>query len=229
MARIFPSLMAADLMNMQKEIEHLDPHCDGYHLDIMDDHFVPNITFGIDFIDSVNKITARPLWVQLLLDNVEKWVDKIELNANSILTFHIESTKDIRNLADRIKKKNIVPSISINPNTPVERVFPFLDVVHHVVVMSVIPGFSGAPFLPESIEKVDALVSYCQNAGIQCTVAMDGGIGDENIGKLVYRGAEDFVVGSAIFSSKDRVDTIKKLYELCKKEEKSIREVCGRM
>lgn len=217
MARIFPSLMAADLMNIQREIEHLEPHCAGYHLDIMDGHFVPNITFGIDFIDSVNKLTAKPLWVQLLLDNVDRWVDKIFLNANSILTFHIESTKNIRELAGFIKKKNIMPSISINPNTPVERVFPFLDVIHHVVIMSVNPGFSGMPFLAESVEKVDALVSYCQNAGIKCTVAMDGGVGDDNIGMLAYRGAEDFAIGSAIFSSRNRVDNIKRLYKIIEK------------
>ena len=216
MIRIFPSIMAADQLNMQKEIELLDPYCDGYHIDIMDDHFVPNLTWGIDFVDAVNKATAKPLWVQLMVEHTTKWVEKISLNANSILTFHIESAKEIRSLVDLIKKKNIVPSIAINPKTPVERIFPFLDIIHHVVVMSVEPGFSGQPFLPEVVEKVDALKSYCENLGIKITIAMDGGISKKNIGMLAKKGVEDFAIASAIFKKPDPVEAIKKLYEICK-------------
>jgi len=216
MARIFPSIMAADLLNMQKEIEILEPHCDGYHIDIMDDHFVPNITWGIDFVDAVNKLTAKPLWVQLMVENTDRWVEMIDLNANSILTFHIESAKEIRVLVDRIQKKNIVPSIAINPKTPVERIFPLLDVIRHVLVMSVEPGFSGQPFLPEVLDKVDTLVSYCSNIGEKITIAMDGGISEKNIGMLSEKGVEDFSVGSAIFKNPNRVEAVKKLYSMCK-------------
>jgi ribulose-phosphate 3-epimerase len=208
--------MAADQLNMQKEIKTLEPYCDGFHIDIMDDHFVPNLTWGIDFIDAVNRATAKPLWVQLMVEHTARWVEKISLNANSILTFHIESSKEIRTLVNIIKKKNIIPSIAVNPKTPVERIFPFLDVIHHVVIMSVSPGFSGQPFLPEVEKKVEELLGYCSGAGIKITVGMDGGISEKNIARLAKLGVEDFAIGSAIFKKSDRVGVIKALYELCR-------------
>jgi len=217
MIKIFPSLMAGDLLNMQKEIEILDPYCDGYHIDIMDDHFVPNITWGIDFIDAVNRATSKPLWVQLMVEDTTRWVDKIFLNANSILSIHIESSKEIRSLIDAIKKKNIIPSVAINPKTPVARIFPLLDVLHHVLIMSVEPGFSGQPFLPDVVKKVDSLVSFCDNGGIKCAIGMDGGIKENNIGMLAQKGVEDFVVGSGVFNNSDPVGALKELYNNSKK------------
>jgi len=214
MAKIYPSLMAGNLLDMQKDIKRLEPYCAGYHLDIMDDHFVPNITFGLDFIDAVNSVTAKPLWVQLMVENVDRWVDAISLNANSILSFHIESTKEIIAIIDRIKKKNIMPSISINPKTPVERIFPYLDVIDHVLIMSVEPGFSGQPFLPGVVDKVSQLTGYCFDANIKCKIGMDGGIDESNIAMLAQEGVDHFAIGSGIFGKKDIVEAIKKLDEL---------------
>jgi len=108
----------------------------------------------------------------------------------------------------------MIPSIAINPKTPVEKIFPFLDIIHHVLIMSVEPGFSGQAFLPEVVDKVDTLVSYVQMRGLKCTVAMDGGISQDNIAMLAKKGVQDFGVGSAIFSKPDKVAVLKNLYEL---------------
>ncbi|MFC1842376.1 ribulose-phosphate 3-epimerase [Candidatus Dependentiae bacterium] len=214
MVKIYPSLIAADILNLQREIKLLEPYCQGYHVDIMDNHFVPNLTWGQMFVDAIDRITAKPLWVQLMVDDPQNWVDFLALNANSIVTFHFESTSSVKNISDRIKKKNWVPSIAINPKTPVEKIFPFLDIIPHVVIMSVEPGFSGQDFLPKVIDKVDTLVSYCQMRGLKITVGMDGGIKEDNISMLAKKGVEDFVIGSGIFNHENRISAIKKLYEL---------------
>ena len=216
MARIYPSLIAADVLNLQNEIKKMEPYCEGYHIDIMDNHFVPNLTWGQMFVSEIDKITAKPLWVQLMVDDPENWVETLSLNANSILSFHFESTQKIKTISDRIKNKNWVPSIAINPKTPVEKIFPFLDVIHHVLIMSVEPGFSGQPFLKEVVKKVDTLVSYVQMSGLKCTVAMDGGVDETNIAMLAQKGVQDFGIGSGIFSKPEKIEALKKLYELAK-------------
>jgi len=214
MAAIYPSLICADILNLQKEIKLLEPYCEGYHIDIMDNHFVPNLTWGSMFVNEIDKITAKPLWVHLMVDDPENWIEILSLNANSILSFHFESTQKIKTISDRIKKKNWIPSIAINPKTPVEKIFPFLDIIHHVLIMSVEPGFSGQSFIKEVVDKVDTLVSYVQMSGLKCTVAMDGGISQDNIAMLAKKGVHDFGVGSGIFSQPDKVEALKKLYKL---------------
>ena len=214
MAKIYPSLISSDILNLQNEIKLLEPYCEGYHIDIMDNHFVPNLTWGQMFVDEIDRVTAKPLWVHLMVDNPEYWVKILSLNANSILTFHFESTQKIKTISDRIKKKNMIPSIAINPKTPVEKIFPFLDIIHHVVVMSVEPGFSGQSFIKEVVDKVDTIVSYVQMRGLKCDVAMDGGIDEGNISMLAQKGVQDFAVGSGIFSKPDKIKALKKLYEL---------------
>lgn len=217
MAKIYPSLMAADLLNLQREIEILEKSdIAGYHIDIMDDHFVPNLTWGKMFVSAFASITEKPLWVHLMVDNHHRWVDLLlpVLNANSIVTFHFESKNKFREVSDLIKNNNFIPSIAINPKTPVEEVFPFLDVIHHVLIMSVEPGFSGQPFLPEVADKVDMLISACQINGSAVTVAMDGGINEDNIAWLAQKGVEEFGVGSGIFKYEDRIAAVKKLYDL---------------
>jgi len=220
-AKIYPSLMSADLLNLQKEIEILErSNIAGYHIDIMDDHFVPNLTWGKMFVQAFASVTSKPLWVHLMVDNYHRWVDLLLpiLNADSIVTFHFESKNKFKEVSSLIEKNNFIPSIAIKPKTPVEEVFSFLDVIHHVLVMSVEPGFSGQPFLPEVIQKVDTLVSACQINGSDVTIAMDGGIKEDNIYMLAQKGVEDFAVGSGIFNYEDRIAAVKRLYDLANKK-----------
>ncbi|TET05756.1 ribulose-phosphate 3-epimerase [Candidatus Dependentiae bacterium] len=214
MAVIYPSLIAADLLNLQEEIKKLDPYCQGYHLDIMDNHFVPNLTFGSAFVNAIAQVTYKKIWVQLLVDKPENWIDQFFLPIDSIITFHIESSQEIRRTIDHIKKKKWLPSIAINPKTEVEILFPYLDRLSQVLIMSVVPGFSGQEFLPDVISKVDRLVSYRQTSGLPFVISMDGGINKNNIRMLKEHGVDIFAVGSGIFKSEDPVATLKELNTL---------------
>jgi ribulose-phosphate 3-epimerase len=211
MASIYPSLMAADLLNLQTEIKKLDPYCEGYHLDIMDNHFVPNLTFGSAFVNAIARVTYKKIWVQLLVDKPEEWIDQFFLPVDSIITFHIESNTEIRRTIDHIKKKKWQPSIGLNPKTDVEKLFPYLDNLSQVLIMSVVPGFSGQEFLPDVVSKVDRLVSYRQTSGLPFVIAMDGGINKNNIHMLKEHGVDIFAVGSGIFKSKDQITALKEL------------------
>lgn len=222
MINIYPSLIAADLMNLQKEIKTLEPHCAGYHIDIMDNHFVPNLTWGQMFVDAIGKITDKPLCVHLMIDNPESFVseifsDNLSLSAKNIVSFHIESVLDVKNICIRIQDKNCVPSIAVSPKTPIEKVFPFLSLVDHILIMAVEPGFSGQCFLKSSINKIDTLFAYCQTNNLQIKIGVDGGVGRENIGELAKMGVDSFAIGSGIFGYENRVEAIEILQKLAEK------------
>lgn len=214
MAQIFPSLAAADQLNLQRDIERLQPHCQGFHLDVMDNHFVPNITWGADTVNAISAFTDRQLWVHLMVEKPEIFLETLTLQPNSILTFHIESKSKNINLINRIAEKKWVPSLAVSPKTPIEEMLSLLNLVHHVTIMSVEPGFAGQAFLPSVLDKIDRLVGYRQTSGLPITIAMDGGINEKNITDLARRGVNMFGVASAIFGKPDPVAALKNLNEL---------------
>lgn len=214
MAKVFPSLMAADIMNLRRELEILDPHCEGYHIDIMDNHFVPNLTWGPMFVEAIAKETSRPLWVQLMVDDPTNWTRGLNLPPHSIMTIHIESEGQVRRNLTRIRERNISPSIALNPKTPVEMIFPVLDLVDVVLIMSVKPGFSGQPYIFEVENKIGPLAAYRQTNDLKFTIGMDGGIDKENIGRLANKGVELFAAATAIFGQPNRVKALEELEQL---------------
>ena len=217
MPQLFPSLIAADLLNLRHEIELLEPHCDGFHVDIMDNHFVPNLTLGPAFVDAITATTAKPLWVQLMVTDPTEWIERLVLPANSCISIHFESEGQLRRNLTRMKEKNLLASIAINPETPVEQILHVLDLVDVVLLMSVNPGFSGQAFMPEVADKIKPLLGYRQTNGLKFIIGMDGGVGKENIGDLASKGVEWFSVGSAIFGHPNSVKAIKELRERIKK------------
>ncbi len=214
MAIIFPSLISADVLNLQKEIERLDPHCQGYHLDVMDHHFVPNLTWGPRFINAIAKTTYKTLWVHLMVDNPQTWVNTLFLQPKSILTFHFENTKEIIHMIKHIKEKNWLASIAINPKTPVEEIFPLLNIIDQVTLMSVEPGFSGQKFLPSVISKIDSLNGYRQTSGLDFKIGLDGGINETNIKMLAEKGVDHCAIAAGIFEKDDPVEALKTLTTL---------------
>jgi len=214
MAAIYPSLMAANQLNLQSVINELDQYCAGYHIDIMDGQFVPNITFGSDLTNSIAQSTYKKIWVQLLVQRPDDWLDKLFLPVDSIVSFHIESEGEKIKIIDRIKKKNWQPSIAINPKTNVDEIFTYLDMISQVLVMSVTPGFSGQDFLPDTLSKVDRLVGYRQTSGLEFQIGMDGGIDKDNIVMIKEHGVDDFSIGSGIFGNDDPVEALKELDSL---------------
>lgn len=214
MADVFPSLIAADLMNLRGEIETLDPHCNGYHIDVMDGQFVSTITWGPLFISAIGRTTTNPLLVHLMVADPTDWIKTLTLPPNSSISFHIESGGNIIRNLERIREKRLKPIIAINPKTPIETIFPYLDIIDSILLMSVEPGFSGQTFLPEVMEKIKPLLGSRQTNGTTFSIGMDGGINKENIRDLAQHGVDWFAVGSAIFAQPNQVKALEELKKL---------------
>ena len=142
----------------------------------MDNHFVPNLTWGPMFLAATSRTTYKQLWVHLMVDNPQDWLDKLTLPSGSIVSFHYETSATEISMINGIKEKDWLPSIAINPKTDVEKIFPFLEHLHQVLIMSVEPGFSGQKFLPEVVSKVEALNGYRATSGFGFTIGIDGGV-----------------------------------------------------
>ena len=214
MATIFPSLIAVNEQTLDPVLKLLDPHVYGYHLDVMDGKFVPNTVWSPAVVNTVDQKTNRILWVHLMVANPQEWIDKLDLPANTILTFHIEAVGQNIKLVEQIKAKSWVPSVAVNPKTEIETIFPLLDTVPHVLVMSVQPGFAGQDFIPGVLEKVEKLVGYRQTSGLDITIGIDGGINKGNIQLAVERGVDHIAVASAVFGGNDPVGALEELNQL---------------
>ena len=204
MVRIYPSLMGADPLNLENEIALLEPYCAGFHLDVMDNHFVPNITWGANTINAIAQ-RGKPVWVHLMLEEPDLFYSTLSLPADSIVSFHIESKVDILGLIKIIREKKHKPSLAISPKTALVEIFPFLDVVDQVLVMSVNPGFSGQAFLKGSLDRLIELVSYRENYKSSFRIGVDGGIDITNIKMVNEIGVDDCAIASAIFKQGDSV------------------------
>ena len=210
--------MAADQLNLQKVVEHLDPHCTGYHLDIMDHHFVHNLALTTAVVNALCTITRRQLWVHLMVEKPDEFIEKLFLPPGSIASFHFESTDRDENVAKRIKEKKWHSSIAINPKTDIDRIFPLLHNVDHVLLMSVEPGFSGQSFIASVEDKIAPLIGYRQTSNLSFKIAMDGGISEQNIERLAQKGVDNFAVANAIFKQPDPVAALQKLQTLVKEQ-----------
>ena len=213
--QIFPSLISSDILNLQKTIQQFDSVCDGYHIDVMDDHFVPNLTWGPAFVKAILKQTNLPIHLHLMVDSPDAWLDRVALRKEDLFIFHIEalfSAQEIQNLIQDIKNKDYKVGIAINPKTEINLAFDFLKDVDHVLIMSVQPGFSGQKFMPEVVEKVKSLVGRQEEFNF--TIGMDGGIGKENLKMLSLEGVQQFGIASSIFSKNDPVKALQELYKI---------------
>ncbi|MGE0009887.1 MAG: ribulose-phosphate 3-epimerase [Candidatus Babeliales bacterium] len=213
-AQIFPSLMSADLMNLENVIKSLEPHCDGFHIDIMDNHFVPNITWGADITNQIAKICKKPLLVHLMVEKPKDIIMKLKLTPDSVISFHLEAVENPQEIINVITTAGYTPSIAIKPGTQIEALCQWLvKGIPHVLLMSVEPGFSGQTFLPESNARLKELTAYRTKHKKEFIICMDGGINQDNIGNLHRLGAEQFAVSSALFGAKEPLKALKELYD----------------
>lgn len=207
---IYPSLMAADPLNLENEINLLEPHCAGFHLDIMDNLFVPNVALDAHTVNAVAK-RGKPVWVHLMVEKPELLYTTLLLPVGSLVSFHIESEIDIAHFIKTIREKKHHASIAISPKTPLSRIFSFLHDIDQVLLMSVEPGFSGQPFLKSSVARLAELAAHRQKENSSFKIGMDGGIDITNIKTLVEYGVDDCAIGSGIFKHKDRVAALQSL------------------
>jgi len=184
----------------------------------MDFHFVPNLTFGPDFINEIKKLTNKQLWVHLMVDNPMNWLDILNLKENDIFCFHYEAleVQEQLNLINKIHSKKLLASIAIKPQTKIQEIEKLLSKIDQVLIMSVEPGFSGQKFIKDTIIKVKELHKLKQLNNFNFRIAMDGGINENNIASLSQLGVQDFAIASAIFSTENPINAIQKLYALLK-------------
>lgn len=210
---IAPSILSADFARLDREIEAV-PDADWIHIDVMDGHFVPNLSFGVPVMAAVAKVTDKPLDVHLMIEDPEKWVDGYIDAGAAVVTFHVEASPDPIALARHIRGKGCRAGISVRPGTPIEPWLPHLNEFDQVLVMSVEPGFGGQSFMPEQLDKVRALRSQIDPRDIDCLIEIDGGIAAATIADAAEAGVDAFVAGSAVYGAENPNDAVMELRAL---------------
>ena len=213
---IAPSLLSCDFSRFGEEIARMDKAgADMMHLDIMDAHFVPNLTFGAPVIKFVRKYTDKPFDVHLMISEPLKYIEDFAKAGADIITFHVESDSDIKETIDKIKSFGLKAGLVIKPKTTVESVFPYLEDLYMVLVMTVEPGFGGQSFMADMMPKVEALKSKREEMGLDFLIEADGGIGDTTIAIAAKAGVDVAVAGTAVFKAEDAAAKIRELKALC--------------
>lgn len=207
--KIAPSLLSADFANLEKEVREIEKSgADLLHLDMMDGHFVPNLTFGVPIINAIRKHTKLPFDIHMMVFNPEKYLYELEKVGVQMISFHQEASIHQDRIIQEIKERKIKAGIAINPATSINNIEPILPILDYVLIMSVNPGFGGQKFIYYTLEKVKKLKKIIQNNGYNTLIEVDGGIKAENIQLLKDAGADICVAGSAVFGKPDRKKAI---------------------
>lgn len=213
--KIAPSLLSCDFSKMGEEIIRMDKAgADYMHLDVMDGCFVPNISFGAPVIKAVRGLTKVPFDVHLMIRDPLFYIDDFASAGADIITFHTESDSDIDKTIEKIKEKGVLPGLVIKPKTPAQAVFPYLDKIHMVLVMTVEPGFGGQSFMEDMMPKIAAIKAEIKRRGLSVLVEADGGINEVTIAKAAAAGTDIAVSGTGVFKAQDSAQAIRTLKEL---------------
>ena len=209
---VAPSILSADFGRLNDEITAVcEAGADLLHLDIMDGHFVPNLTFGTPVLQAIQKTSEVPLDVHLMVENIDFFVDLFLPFKPKFLSFHIERATHPLRLIDKIRKGGVSPAVVLNPHTPLNTLEYILSEVDMVLLMSVNPGFGGQSFIPSALQKIEKLRQMIDESGAKCLIEVDGGITGQNIAEIDIAGADVAVAGSFIFGSNDYKTAINSL------------------
>lgn len=211
MMKISPSILSCDYGKIAEELKDMEAcGADYMHIDVMDGHFVPNITLGAPVVKCIKKATTVPFDVHLMISDPLKYIDDFAAAGADIITFHTECDSPIDETIDKILSHGIKASLTVKPATPVEEILPYLDKLSMVLIMTVEPGFGGQSFMEDMMPKVSKLREEINRRGLDCEIEVDGGINEKTIAIAAKAGADVFVSGNAIFSSPDRKAAIEK-------------------
>ena len=209
--RIAPSLLAADFARLDEEIARVATHVDSLHLDVMDGHFVPNISFGMPVISAIRKITDLHFDCHLMTTNPDAYVPELAEAGANLLTMHIEAIPDPTRAAKRVRDFGLEFGLVVNPATPFASVEPFMELTDLVLVMSVEPGFGGQSFISETLAKVQLAREWVESHGLDVDIQIDGGITPATAARARSAGANVFVAGTAIFGAADAARAVSEL------------------
>ena len=213
--KIAPSVLSADFARLGEEVAEVErAGADLIHFDVMDGHFVPNLSIGVPVLESLRKVTRLPLDAHLMIENPERYVEVfVKAGANSV-SVHAEVCKDIPAMAKRLHDLGARASIGINPETDVQRVLPFAAQLDMILIMSIHPGFGGQEFIPAALEKLRAVRRELDRRALKVDIEIDGGVKLDNIAEVKAAGANVFVSGSGIFGHGDYRKVVKEMRDL---------------
>lgn len=212
MIQIAPSMLSADFMHLEKDVEMVNGCADIFHLDIMDGVLVPNISYGFPVIEAIAKKAVKPMDAHLMIVHPEKYFERFAKTGVKMMSFHLEAAdrdgNDPAEMLDMIKSYGIKAGLAINPDIAPERVFPYLDKADYILVMSVFAGFGGQKFIEATYDRIRAIKSEITRIGSSCQIEVDGGVSPSNASALAAAGAEILVAGSAVFKAEDPASTV---------------------
>ena len=214
MIKISPSILSADFSRLGEDVQAVDrAGADYIHIDVMDGHFVPNITIGPLVVEALRKVTAKPLDVHLMIENPDLYISDFAKAGADIITVHQEAVPHLHRTLQLIKSLGKKAGVSLNPATPVETLDIILDELDLVLIMSVNPGFGGQSFIPSALDKIRTLRQRITERGLSTELEVDGGVKIDNIREVVAAGADVLVAGSAVFNTENYAATMTALRE----------------
>lgn len=211
MIKVAPSILSADFLNLEKSIETISEDADLLHIDVMDGHFVPNISIGLPIVKAIHSKFNIPLDVHLMITNPDEYLDDFAKVGADILTVHYEVCHHLNRTINHIQSLGLKAFVSLNPHTPIHLLNDIVEYIDGVLVMSVNPGFGGQMFIDNSIRRIQELFNLKKQKNPEMSISVDGGVNIDNVQKVVKAGADIIVAGSAIFKSEDPVKTIREM------------------
>lgn len=203
MVQIAPSMLSADFLNLGKDVDMVNSCADLFHLDIMDGTFVPNISYGFPVVEAIASMAKIPMDAHLMIVHPEKYVKRFADAGVRMLSFHLEAVENPAPVIDMIRDCGMIPGLAINPDIPVEKLYPYISSCGYLLIMSVFAGFGGQKFIEDTYSRVKSLKAEIVRLGADCRIEVDGGVSPKNSAALAEAGADILVAGSSVFRSSD--------------------------
>lgn len=208
MVQIAPSMLAADFLHLEKDVQMVNDYADLFHLDIMDGVFVPNLSYGFPVVEAIASIARKPLDVHLMIVHPENYVKRFAVVGAGMISFHLNATEDPDAVLAAIRESGAKAGLVINPDIPVESLYPHLKNCDYILLMSVFAGFGGQKFIEDTYKRVRMLKAEIDRQGLVIPIEVDGGVSASNAAALVAAGAEILVAGSAVFKAESPKEII---------------------